>query len=70
MRRFFRRQRKPHQSSPVSRPVSAISGCEQSQQRKALFDHLVSFAGTSKPSVLAVLRLMISSTLVGCMTGK
>jgi hypothetical protein len=29
-----------------------------------------SFAGTSRPSILAVLRLMISSIFVACMTGR
>src|SRR5262245_14730566 len=29
-----------------------------------------SLAGTSRPSILAVLRLMISSNLVGCSTGR
>ena len=52
----------------------AISGREQSQQNLHLFDHLVGAGeqcrGLVRPSLLAVLRLMTSSTFVGCCTGK
>jgi len=44
-------------------------------QQKALYSSTSSasassFAGTSRPSVLAVLRLMMSSSFVVCMTGR
>ena len=50
------------------RQVRAITSREQMQQIAMLFDHLVagsSVAGTFRPSVFTVLRLMTNSTLVG-----
>jgi hypothetical protein len=58
----------------VEPPVSAISGCEQSQQRASYSitssARASTVVGTSRPSALAVLRLMTSSTFVTCCTGK
>src|SRR5262249_29216836 len=59
---------------PLVCPISAISGCEQSQQGNPLLDHLVgaasSVAGTSMPCAFAVFRLITSSYLVGACTGR
>jgi len=53
-----------------NRQLCATSGCEQSQQT-ALYSitssvRASSFADTSRPSALAVLRLITSSNRVGC----
>src|SRR5262249_51622643 len=58
----------------IAATVSAITGCEQPQQG-SLYSITSSawasgVAGTSRPSALAVLRLMTNSCLVGACTGR
>jgi hypothetical protein len=52
----------------------ATSGCEQAQQDRPLFDHLVGEREQRRqgfePSIVAVCALMTSSNLVDCMTDK
>jgi hypothetical protein len=52
----------------------ARTGCEQSQQRGSYSitasARAMSIGGTSRPSALALRRLMINSKCVGCSTGR
>jgi hypothetical protein len=55
--------------------LCATSGCEQSQQTNSLYSitssaRASSVGGSSRPIAFAVLRLMISSYLVGCWSGS
>jgi hypothetical protein len=54
--------------------LGAKSGCEQSQQGSPYSitssARAASMGGTSRPSVLAALRLMMSVNLVGCSIGR
>ena len=54
--------------------VSSAFRLSQWRRRDQSFDHLVGAAeqrfGTVRPSALAVLRLMTSSTFVACWTGR
>jgi hypothetical protein len=55
-------------------PLCARTGCEQSQQRGSYSitasARAMSIGGTSRPSALALRRLMINSKCVGCSTGR
>jgi hypothetical protein len=59
--------------APAS-PLCAITGCEQVQQKSSYSMTssavICMISGTVRPSAFAVLRLMTSSTLIGCITGS
>ena len=58
--------------SVYERPASENLHTSRHMQRSKLLllDHSSARAGTSRPRALAVLRLITSSNLVGCSTGK